>query len=364
MRRGKAGFTATVTKDGASRRPRSRGRPDAGRPTDPGAVVPVPSHRRRHAVGAHARHRRSANGGDEFKVTARKDGRRRREDLLVRGEGVLASQPAGRHRAHRRAGRPAVHAVRRRVRDAARARGRPRSSRRAATSSSRASRRWTSRWAPPRGAPPGARGRRRSGAHAAQRAAVGRRARRRRRDGRPEPGLGLGELPPATPRNPRRARGVGGVTPSRRRRSSSSRGGPSATRRRRARSGAAPYRLVSAYVEDATRPEAVSVAQIIASKKGDCTEHATLLVALARAVGGPRAPSVGAHVPGRRRARLRSPRLGRGGARRRLGARRPDVAQTEIDAAHVTLQRGEGGAASLETSGKLHFKVRELERAK
>ena len=45
--------------------------------------------------------------------------------------------------------------------------------------------------------------------------------------------------------------------------------------------------FVRDYIRDELRPESVSVQEIIASKRGDCTEHALLFVTLARAVGVP-----------------------------------------------------------------------------
>ena len=45
--------------------------------------------------------------------------------------------------------------------------------------------------------------------------------------------------------------------------------------------------FVRDYIRDEVRPEMVTVPEIIASKRGDCTEHALLFLTLARAVGVP-----------------------------------------------------------------------------
>jgi hypothetical protein len=119
--------------------------------------------------------------------------------------------------------------------------------------------------------------------------------------------------------------------------------------------------FVDKYVENAIRLEEVSVIEVIASKKGDCSEHALLFATLARAAGVP--------------ARQVSGLMYMGDSLKAFGGHAWDEValdgtwvpvdatwdELEPDATHVTLARGERMGDFLATMGKLSFRLLEVE---
>jgi hypothetical protein len=122
--------------------------------------------------------------------------------------------------------------------------------------------------------------------------------------------------------------------------------------------------FVSDYVKDELCPGEMSVAEIVAQKKGDCTEHSTLFAALARAAG----------VPTRRVSGL----MYMGDDVKAFGGHAwdevaldgkwvpvdPTWNETDIDAAHVTTEREGKGMNSMSTFGALSFRLKAVEHAK
>jgi hypothetical protein len=125
--------------------------------------------------------------------------------------------------------------------------------------------------------------------------------------------------------------------------------------------------FVRDYIDDVLRPEAVSVPEIIASKRGDCSEHALLFVTLARAVG----------VPTREVGGL----MYMGDDVRSFGGHAwdevlldgkwlpvdPTWGEVGVDATHVTLDReGKGRAKKdmISSLGRLTFRLQQVETTK
>jgi hypothetical protein len=122
-------------------------------------------------------------------------------------------------------------------------------------------------------------------------------------------------------------------------------------------------RFVSEYVSDDLLPGELSVPQIVARRKGDCTEHARLFVTLARAAGIPAREVGGLLYMGDTLQKFG----GHAWAEVALDGRWVPVDplwnQVPVDAAHVTLDREGHGYNSVDTLGQLRFRLKEVERA-
>ena len=119
--------------------------------------------------------------------------------------------------------------------------------------------------------------------------------------------------------------------------------------------------FVAEWVEDAWEPGALTLSQLLQRRRGDCTEHAALFTALARALG----------LPARTVAGL----CWMGDAAGTFGGHAwsevvldgawtpvdPTRGQTRIDAGHVRLGH-EGGPSGLSLRGKLRFELLEARR--
>jgi protein-glutamine gamma-glutamyltransferase len=118
--------------------------------------------------------------------------------------------------------------------------------------------------------------------------------------------------------------------------------------------------FVSAYVQDVAVARNVSVPEIIATKKGDCSEHALLFVTLARAAG----------IPARQVGGL----MYMGDDVKSFGGHAwdevaldghwvpvdPSWDETTLDAAHITLERNDTGMGHLSTLGRVAIRLDEV----
>ena len=120
--------------------------------------------------------------------------------------------------------------------------------------------------------------------------------------------------------------------------------------------------FVQDFVKDEVRPETVSVTEIIASKRGDCSEHTVLFVTLARAAGVPARGVSGLLYMGDDALAF----AGHAWAEVALDGKwvpvDPTWGQTELDATHVTLEReGKGKKDMIASLGRLNFRLKEVE---
>jgi hypothetical protein len=120
-------------------------------------------------------------------------------------------------------------------------------------------------------------------------------------------------------------------------------------------------RFVSDYVEDAVEPGGPTIPEIIARKRGDCSEHALLFAALARAAGVPTREVSGLMYMGDEVQAFG----GHAWVEVVLDGKwvpvDPTWDQTEIDAAHVTTQREGKGMSQLMSVGQISFRLKEVE---
>ena len=120
--------------------------------------------------------------------------------------------------------------------------------------------------------------------------------------------------------------------------------------------------FVSRYLADAIVPESVPVPEIIRSKKGDCSEHARLFTALARAVGVPTREVSGLMYMGDDLKAFGGHAWAEVALDGEWIAVDPTWAQMELDASHVTLERV-GESSAMATLGRIAFRLREVEPA-
>jgi hypothetical protein len=120
--------------------------------------------------------------------------------------------------------------------------------------------------------------------------------------------------------------------------------------------------FVRDYVEDEVRPEALTVADVIASKRGDCSEHALLFVTLARAAGVPARAVSGLLYMGDESLAFAAHAWAEVALDGSWVPVDPTWGQVELDASHVTLEReGKGKKDMIASLGRLHFRVKEVE---
>lgn len=121
--------------------------------------------------------------------------------------------------------------------------------------------------------------------------------------------------------------------------------------------------FVGEFLRDVTLPDPVSVLDLLKTRRGDCSEHALLLTTLARAAGIPAREVGGLMYMGDRFQAFG----GHAWSEVVLGGRwvpvDPTWDQVELDATHITLNRGDRDMAkACRTVGNLFFVVREVER--
>jgi transglutaminase-like putative cysteine protease len=120
--------------------------------------------------------------------------------------------------------------------------------------------------------------------------------------------------------------------------------------------------FVKEYVKDELRPEAVSVLEIISSKRGDCSEHTMLFVTLARAAGVPARGVSGLMYMGDDALAFATHAWAEVVLDGKWVPVDPTWGQTEVDATQVTLEReGKGKKDMISSLGRLNFRVKELE---
>lgn len=120
--------------------------------------------------------------------------------------------------------------------------------------------------------------------------------------------------------------------------------------------------FVHDYVQDEVRPEAVSVAEIIASKRGDCSEHTLLFVTLARAAGIPARAVSGLMYMGDEALAFAAHAWAEVAIDGKWVPVDPTWGEVELDAAHVTLEReGKGKKDMISSLGRLNFRLKEVE---
>ncbi len=123
-------------------------------------------------------------------------------------------------------------------------------------------------------------------------------------------------------------------------------------------------RFVDKYVDDVLSARELSVVEIIAGKRGDCSEHAALFTALARAAGIPAREVSGLMYMGDDARAFGGHAWNEVVLDGRWIAVDPTWNQIDIDATHITLTRDGKGMAFLATMGRLEFRLRAVERAK
>lgn len=123
-------------------------------------------------------------------------------------------------------------------------------------------------------------------------------------------------------------------------------------------------KFVGEYVVDALVPRSVSVPEIITSKRGDCSEHALLFTALARAAGIPAREADGLMYMGDDVKAFGGHAWCEVVLDGHWVAVDPTWNETALDAAHITLTRDGKGMGMLSTLGRLEFHLVEVETAK
>ena len=121
--------------------------------------------------------------------------------------------------------------------------------------------------------------------------------------------------------------------------------------------------FVSEYVKDDLAANASSVLDVIAAKKGDCTEHSLLFAALARAAGVPARQVTGLMYMGDDAGAFGGHAWDEVVLDGRWVPVDPAWNQVETDATHVTHGRGDGDSATLATFGRISFHVVSVDRA-
>ncbi len=115
--------------------------------------------------------------------------------------------------------------------------------------------------------------------------------------------------------------------------------------------------FVSEYVTDELHPQASSVPEIIASKRGDCSEHALLFAALARSAGIPAREVSGLVYMGDDVKAFGGHAWDEVVLDGRWVPVDPTWDETEINATHITLDRKGKSQGSIATLGRLQFRL-------
>jgi protein-glutamine gamma-glutamyltransferase len=122
--------------------------------------------------------------------------------------------------------------------------------------------------------------------------------------------------------------------------------------------------FVSKYVDDALGFAELPVAEIITRKKGDCTEHARLFAALARAAGVPTREVAGLMYMGDDVKAFGGHAWDEVVLDGRWVPVDPTWDETLADAAHLTLEREGKGMSYISTVGALSFRLKDVKKAK
>ena len=120
-------------------------------------------------------------------------------------------------------------------------------------------------------------------------------------------------------------------------------------------------KFVGDYVVDALTPRAVAVPDIIATKRGDCSEHALLFTALARAAGIPARDVEGLMYMGDDAKAFGGHAWNEVVLDGKWVAVDPTWNETVLDATHITLTRNDKGMGMIATLGRLEFQLVEVE---
>jgi hypothetical protein len=122
--------------------------------------------------------------------------------------------------------------------------------------------------------------------------------------------------------------------------------------------------FVSDYVKDVVAPGELSVPEIIAQKKGDCSEHSTLFAALARAAGIPTRQVGGLMYMGDDVKAFGGHAWDEVVLEGKWVPVDPTWDETEVDAAHVTTDREGKGMDMLATFGQVQFRLKDVQHVK